>query len=44
MTKTGTTNLQTKDTGNQEIEKNKAKKPRKKKQRAKLQEKLGTNK
>ena len=31
MTKTGTTNLQTKDTGNQEIEKNKAKKPRKNK-------------
>ena len=31
MTKIGTTNLQTKDTGNQEIEKNKAKKPRKNK-------------
>ena len=31
MTKTGSTNLQTKDTGNQEAEKNKAKKPRKNK-------------
>ena len=41
MTKTGTTNPQTKDTGNQGT---KAKKPEKIKQRIKLQDQVETNK